>query len=132
MREPCPLCKSGEVRTAYVLTGYNIAACRQCGFEYHDGFRGGGGDDGMFSEEYYRGRHRDAFEAQFDDYLRDPSAGVYDAWLRRIEARVKPGRILDVGSALGTFLTIAASRGWTPQGVEISRFAAEFARQRRG
>jgi 2-polyprenyl-3-methyl-5-hydroxy-6-metoxy-1,4-benzoquinol methylase len=86
----------------------------------------------MFSEAYYRCRHHEAFEAQFDDYHRDPSAGVYQHWLGRIEERLARGGILDVGSALGTFLKIAQERGWTPQGVEISRFAAEFSRERRG
>jgi 2-polyprenyl-3-methyl-5-hydroxy-6-metoxy-1,4-benzoquinol methylase len=132
MSEPCPLCNSGDVRVQYKLTGCLIAACRKCGFEYHDGFRGGGGDDGMFSEDYYRLRHHEAFEAQFDDYTRDPSADVYRHWLERIEGKIPKGRILDVGSALGTFLKIAETRGWKPQGVEISRFAAEFAREKRG
>ena len=132
MCEPCPLCKSGNVRVEYELTGYRIAVCEDCGFEYQDGFRGGGGDEGMFSQDYYRVRHQEAFGAQFDDYARDPSAGVYRHWLGRIEEKVSKGSILDVGSALGTFLKIAEERGWKPQGVEISRFAAEFARNERG
>lgn len=132
MPEPCPLCKSPDVRVEYELTGYRIAECAACRFEYHDSFVGGGGDDEMFSEAYYRERHRDAFEAQFDDYTRDPSAPVFNRWLERIEQTIPKGRILDVGSALGTFLKIAEGRGWTPQGVEISRFAAQFAREKRG
>jgi SAM-dependent methyltransferase len=63
--------------------------------------------------------------------MQDPSAPVYQHWLGRIEDRIPKGRILDVGSALGTFLKIAEGRGWTPQGVEISRFASEFARRER-
>jgi 2-polyprenyl-3-methyl-5-hydroxy-6-metoxy-1,4-benzoquinol methylase len=131
-REPCPLCKSKNVRVEYELTGYQIAICEACGFEYHDGFGGGGGDEGMFSEDYYQVRHHEAFKTQFEDYERDPSAAVYRHWLERIEAMIPKGRILDVGSALGTFLKIAESRGWNPHGVEISRFAAEFSRRERG
>ena len=132
MSEPCPLCKSGDVGLEYELTGYRIAKCNQCGFEFHDGFAGGGDDRGAFSEDYYKVRHRDAFREQFDDYLRDPSAKVYRHWLERLEAMIPTGRILDVGSALGTFLKIAESRGWKPQGVEISAFASDFARTKRG
>lgn len=116
----------------FELNGYRIAACRECGFEYQPGFRGGGGEEGVFSQHYYRVLQQEAFEAQFDDYERDPSAPVYRRWLQKIEERVPPGKILDVGSALGTFLKIAAGRGWKPQGVEISRFAAEFAREKLG
>ncbi len=132
MSEPCPLCKSAGVRVKYQLTGYHIAECGNCGLEYNDGFRGGGDDAGVFSQGYYTVAQEDAFKTQFDDYTQDPSAPVYRQWLERIEQRVPVGRILDVGSALGTFLKIAETRGWKPQGVEISRFAAEFARDKRG
>lgn len=126
------MCQSENVRIEYRLSDYSIAICNECGFEYHDGFGGGGGDDGMFSEEYYQVHHHEAFKTQFDDYERDPSAPVYVKWLERIEAIISKGRLLDVGSALGTFLKIAESRGWSAQGVEISRFAAEFSRRERG
>lgn len=132
MSEACPLCTSERCQITFELTGYRIAACSDCGFEYQPGFRGGGGEEGMFSQDYYRVRQQEAFEAQFDDYARDPSASVYRRWLQKIEEQIPPGKILDVGSALGTFLKIAEGRGWRPQGVEISRFAAEFAHEKRG
>ena len=109
-----------------------IARCERCGFEFYPDFPGGGHDEETFSEEYYTQRHGNAFRAQFGDFMRDPSAPVYQRWLGRMEARSPKGRILDVGSALGTFLKIAEGRGWSPQGVEISRFASEFARRERG
>jgi 2-polyprenyl-3-methyl-5-hydroxy-6-metoxy-1,4-benzoquinol methylase len=130
--EPCPLCKSTNTRVEYELTDYRIAICEHCHFEYHDGFSGGGGDNEMFSADYYKVRHHEAFEAQFEDYSRDPSYTVYNQWLEKIELQIPKGRILDVGSALGTFLKVAEARGWKPQGVEISRFAADFARDKRG
>lgn len=132
MMEACPVCKSPATRRKYRLTGYDIAMCGACGFEFHAGFKGGGGDDGMFSQDYYQVRHQEAFKAQYGDYMKDPSATVYEHWLERLEAMVPAGRILDVGSALGTFLKIAERRGWKPQGVEISKFAADFARNERG
>ena len=133
MTEPCPLCRSAGTHVSYRLTGYRIAVCRDCGFEFHDNFHGGGGDRDMFSAEYYTERHGSAFESQLaGDDARDPSAPVYARWLDVITARSGPGRILDVGSALGTFLAMARDRGFTPRGVEISQFASSFARERRG
>ena len=130
MSEPCPLCKSAATRVEYELTDYRISVCDTCGFEYHDGF--GGGETEMFSADYYQVRHREAFQAQFGDFTQDASASVYRHWLDVIEARAPAGRLLDVGAALGTFLKIAESRGWKAEGVEISRFAADFAREKRG
>jgi SAM-dependent methyltransferase len=117
------------------LAGYRIATCRQCGFEFHDGFRGGGGDRDMFSAEYYTQRHGSAFENQLAGHdAQDPSAPVYARWLDEIATRTgdNKGRILDVGCALGTFLALARDRGFDPRGVEISQFASSFARDRRG
>ena len=131
MCEPCLLCKCTDTHKSYQLSAHAIAVCERCGFEYHPGFRGGGGDQETFSEEYYKEQHKNAFQAQFGDYMRDPSAPVYQHWLGRIEERIPKGRMLDVGSALGTFLKISEGRGWTPEGVEVSRFASEFARRER-
>jgi 2-polyprenyl-3-methyl-5-hydroxy-6-metoxy-1,4-benzoquinol methylase len=131
VNEACPFCGSQNARIAYRLTGFQIGVCADCNFEYHAGFRGGGGDEGMFSEKYYLEQHHAAFHPQLEDYMQDPSAQVFQRWLRRIEEKLPVGRILDVGSALGTFLKISERRGWAPQGVEISRFAAEFAREKR-
>jgi 2-polyprenyl-3-methyl-5-hydroxy-6-metoxy-1,4-benzoquinol methylase len=135
--EPCPLCRSPETRVHYQLTGYRIAECRTCGFEFHDGFQGGGGErrGDMFSAEYYTERHSSAFGIQLaGDYERDPSAPVYGRWLGEIASRLPGGRrrILDVGCALGTFLALARDRGFEPHGVEISEFASGFAREKRG
>jgi hypothetical protein len=111
LTEPCPLCRSPRTRVSYQLTGYRIVVCDDCGFEFHDGFTGGGGAGDLFSAEYYTERHGTAFGSQLaGDYARDPSAPVYARWLDVIAARSGPGRILDVGSALGTFLAMAASR----------------------
>ena len=68
------------------------------------------------------------------------------SWLRRTDRRYglykrcraiqqltsKPGRILDVGCATGIFLDGMQQRGWEPNGVEPSSFAAEYARRRFG
>ena len=42
---------------------------------------------------------------------------------------MRKGRILDVGCAFGLFLDVARSRGWDVNGVEISEYAADYARK---
>ena len=41
-------------------------------------------------------------------------------------------RLLDIGCALGFFLDVAKERGWEPTGVEVSGFAAKWARKHLG
>jgi SAM-dependent methyltransferase len=127
----CPLCKSDATRPHYRLRGYTVAICDTCRFQFNADFQGGGDAGELFSEEYYCGRHRDAFEAQFADYRQDLSADVFIQRLEQIESMIAPGRVLDVGCALGSFLCLARDRGWQAEGVEVSRFAADFATQRR-
>lgn len=126
----CPVCKANSSRTKYRLRGYRIDECTSCGLQFNADFRGGGGNDDLFSEDYYKTRHREAFASQFDDYRSDASFPVYVEKLVEIERHIRPGRVLDVGSALGTFLLAARDRGWEPHGVEISEFAARHAREK--
>jgi 2-polyprenyl-3-methyl-5-hydroxy-6-metoxy-1,4-benzoquinol methylase len=130
--EACPICASPDTRIRYPLSTWNIAVCSTCGFEFHDGFGGGGGEGGTFDADYYTKVQDKAFEQQFGDYTKDPSAPVFARWLDGIATRGGKGRLLDVGSALGTFLKIAESKGFAPEGVEISKFASDFAREKRG
>jgi SAM-dependent methyltransferase len=54
------------------------------------------------------------------------------AVLEKGRAPRAPGRVLDVGCALGFFLDVARKRGWDTRGVEVSSYAAEWARQNLG
>ena len=132
MIQSCPLCRASNPRVAFRLPGYQIAACPECDFLFNGDFSGGGDEGELFSEDYYQVAHGAAFKPQLEDYAKDPSAAVFDRWLEKIEQRISPGRLLDVGCALGTFLKIAQKRGWECHGVEISQYAAEHARRTHG
>lgn len=56
----------------------------------------------------------------------------YDGVVAALERDQSKGRILEVGAAGGFFLEAARRRGWSVQGVEISPFAAEYARRELG
>jgi hypothetical protein len=70
-----------------------------------------------------------AFRAQFGDFMRDPSAPVYQRWLGRMEARSRRAHSRRrVGAR--DLLKIAEGRGWSPQGVEISASPRSSPRER--
>lgn len=52
--------------------------------------------------------------------------------LTLIEAFQRPGRLLDVGVGVGTFLRLARERGWVVEGVDPSPYAAGFVRDTLG
>ncbi len=55
-----------------------------------------------------------------------------DVRLREIEAIKRPGRLLDVGSGKGRFLSRAGHRGWRAKGVEPVAGSVALARARHG
>lgn len=73
-------------------------------------------------------------EAASGDYLEEEigQRATARAALARIERHAKVGRLLDVGAWTGFLLAEARDRGWEGTGLEPSRFASAYARERLG
>lgn len=70
-----------------------------------------------------------------EDYLAEQEGRhqLFDWVLERIDGYIVPGRrLLEVGSNLGLFLDRAGERGWDAVGVEPSKWAVKFGRERFG
>jgi len=55
---------------------------------------------------------------------------IFDQMLNLIEKYKNPGNILDIGCGVGLFLYLAKKRGWEASGIEISKFASNFAKNK--
>ncbi|MBI3606368.1 MAG: class I SAM-dependent methyltransferase [Nitrospirae bacterium] len=64
--------------------------------------------------------------------LADQFIGAYLSLIKGFERYVSPGKLLEIGSAVGFFLEAARRRGWQPQGVELSRGGADYCREHFG
>ncbi len=139
---PCPLCGGSEIRvlyrsnipeqrrpgSRYGCTSFelgvhpDIFCCRTCTFVFNAATSGP--LDAL--EEY----------ARVDDpaYLeqRESRRLTYGRELERIEALCTGRELLDVGSYTGFLLEQARERGWRVQGVEPSKWAADYARSTLG
>jgi SAM-dependent methyltransferase len=110
---------------------YTICECTGCSLIYV----GEQVTDELLSElygaEYYQGRDATGFVdygAQERKYR-----ARFSARLDRLAPHLPaPGRVLDVGCALGWFLAEASDRGWTAEGLELSDYCVEFVRDRFG
>ncbi|MBN2322601.1 MAG: methyltransferase domain-containing protein [Spirochaetes bacterium] len=106
---------------------YTLHRCRRCGdlflFEIRDKGRIYDDKDYFLSD----------YERQYGRSYIEDRDNIVSIGAERIgiieEIAVKKGRILDVGCALGFFLDLARARGWETVGVEISKFASEWARK---
>ncbi|MCX7997676.1 MAG: class I SAM-dependent methyltransferase [Leptospiraceae bacterium] len=82
----------------------------------------------LYNEAYYTGKAEYSYkdERQTEHY----DAYVWDARIRNIQKFVPTGNFLDIGCAFGGFLARTKEFGFTPFGVEISSYAAEYAKKR--
>jgi len=138
----CPLCGSGELTRLpfeywYQFERYPASKCRACGLV----FLSVQPDRETLNEMY----DADYFESDFRCGS-EPAAGLGGRQSEKIfaeEARSalrlireltgrNGGRLLEVGCAGGWFVKAAAEQGWEAKGVELSREAVDFARQKLG
>jgi SAM-dependent methyltransferase len=107
--------------------GYPISRCRTCGLVQVDVELGPEELDAIYGEAYF------SEAGPFDGYVAERQARLESG--RRLTAAlsqiVPEGRLLDVGCAAGFFLAPAAER-YEVTGVEVSSYAAEYARREFG
>ena len=121
----CNLCQRDRTRPFLTTPVDTLVRCRQCGLVYVDPRPLAVAAD--YEEEFFLREYKDVYGV---DYITDRenitclARGRLDA----IERHQQGGKLLDVGCAAGFLLDEARSRGWQTKGVEISRFASEFAR----
>jgi SAM-dependent methyltransferase len=89
----------------------------------------------LYNEEYFLRTWPGSLGRFFTDF--DPAQHNKTRFFARQLAEFerimgKPGRLLDVGCANGAFVWMAKERGWQAEGVEWSRFAAEWGRRQFG
>lgn len=143
----CKACGSPSPSGLFERDGFHIVRCRGCGLVYVGEDPAAIDFEALYDEGYYKSSKdnkedkedkegpADQAEAPraFDDYVGQESARRASArrrlWsLRRLQTR---GRLLDVGCAAGFFLA-EAKAFYEVQGVELSAYASDYARQRLG
>src|SRR5207245_4980531 len=124
----CALCAEGTTRTLFQVDGTFIVECRDCGLVRQDTRPLAAA--AIYDSEYYA---TDNPKGGYANYFLDSGVNrrTFRDRIRAIERRYgRRGRLLDVGCALGDVLIEAKAAGWDVEGVEISPFAAQQARQR--
>jgi len=129
----CPLCGSHDISFHYRIDhqspSFTVDRCHDCGFIFMNPPFKDETIQQFYGREYYEGT---ADYTYYDERSAERFARfVWDARLKTIRRYVPGGSILDIGCSFGGFLS-AASRWFVPHGIEISPFAAEYARKRLG
>jgi SAM-dependent methyltransferase len=121
----CLCCGSGRVRCRYRLRPFEVWVCDDCTVQFRHP---------LPNDEELRAMYEDP-RYHASQYFDEPDEGapelrIFRRGLADLAALVPRGRLLDVGSARGTFLALAQRAGWRAEGVELSHRHVMAARAR--
>jgi SAM-dependent methyltransferase len=122
----CPLCDAPPA-PAFTKAGYPIARCA-CGMIFVAEPVPPEVLERLYDERYFAGDAAGAVPGYRDYASEEPvMRRNFARRLALIERFAAPGRLLDVGCALGFFVRVARERRWDASGVERSAYAARQA-----
>ena len=124
----CALCSDGSTQILFAVDGSLVVKCEGCGL-VRQATRPVA-TAALYDSDYYATENP---KGGYANYFLDSAVNrrTFRERIRAIEQRYgRKGRLLDVGCALGDFLLEAKEAGWDVEGVEISSYAAQRARER--
>lgn len=125
MRASCPWCGCNDWSPLIVDDGVPVARCRRCGIAFAIVV-----PTLQYLRDYYTEQFAD--ERYWEKELASARPWLHRRLLARIR-RYKPnGTLLDIGCSFGFFINMARQFGYSVIGVEISKPAADYARNKLG
>jgi len=125
----CPFCQSDNCRLVMEARGHPILRCPSCELVF-TGVKSDFSSSEIYTEEFWQA---DSDGIGYRDYFREQekSRRKWERHLKKISSHTgkQAGRILDFGCGPGFFLKAARERGWETFGVDISRFAVDYAKK---
>lgn len=125
---PCNLCGSSQRQPYCPGNGLGLVRCQNCGLVYVSPRPDPNELYALYGETYF---HNDeSGVVGYSNYIADEANIRRTAArrLKRLSRWIQPGRMLDVGCAVGFFLDEARRQGWQPEGLDVSNFAVDYAR----
>lgn len=120
----CIACGDEKLIKRLKLFGGSLAKCTECGLVFRNPR-----PSYETIKEYYKDDYSNIFlEEQTKSYRK----GIFHHFLTTSIKGKSEGRLLDVGSGYGIFLSVAKDLGWEVYGIELSEDACQFARKNSG
>lgn len=125
---PCNLCGSAARKPFCPENSLGLVQCQQCGLVYVSPRPDAKELYALYGETYFH--NNESGVVGYSDYIRDEGniRRTSNRRLKLLERFIQPGRLLDVGCAVGFFIDEARKRGWQVEGLDVSSFAVDYAR----
>jgi len=121
----CNICKQNNSSILFRIdknkTKFNVVMCNNCKLAYlnprltQDQLQKVYVEDQLINFEYYLASKK------LDEK-------TFAARLNLIKKFISVGTVLDIGSSIGTFLSVAKSEGWRAYGIELNKKSAEYSK----
>ncbi len=119
----CQICNSDDTRLIKKEGDWNIVQCNVCGLVYVNPQ-----PSENFLEEHYQN-----YLPESSDNITEwgkMMSGVFRESLKIINKTEKRGKLLDIGCAHGFFLEAASDTGWDTYGIDLSKQAVQYAKNK--
>jgi 2-polyprenyl-3-methyl-5-hydroxy-6-metoxy-1,4-benzoquinol methylase len=127
----CDLCGTSSQRVRYRLGDVDVLQCTNCGLVFISNKRAAPPQKQLYNPDYFNARGEYFLQVHDQDVAR-LSGGHIESFrqgLKLIGQYKQGGRLLDVGCAVGIFLSLAMREGWEVSGADISEYATAAARK---
>ncbi|MBL7196737.1 MAG: class I SAM-dependent methyltransferase [Candidatus Omnitrophica bacterium] len=122
----CYLCGRDNTELLFEKEGFDFVRCKACDLVYVN--------PRLSSQKVLKFYNSKRYEYQFKNLLiksaKYRQERLYSERLDYIGSYMRTGKLLDVGCAAGHFVESAIRRNWDAYGVEVSKYAVEYARNR--
>lgn len=131
----CPLCGKKNFKDLFYKDEMKVVECQICGLIFTNPQLDQKELTAHYDKSYYYSPKKDPSDrSRYLDYNQRYLKGKEKERFRNIFKKIsilypEKGKLLDVGTATGFFVKEALQQGWQAEGVEISRWAADWGRK---
>jgi 2-polyprenyl-3-methyl-5-hydroxy-6-metoxy-1,4-benzoquinol methylase len=116
----CPICNSSRLKLAYDFDDFSVIKCRSCANSWRSNMYDSDKIIELYCSDEYESHPYFSYDIDAVKTLSKKRFQNYRKALNYLESIHGVGKLLDVACGSGAFISIAQSRGWSVDGVEIS------------
>jgi SAM-dependent methyltransferase len=124
----CNLCGQDNTEVFFDSGDVRIVRCKTCGLIYNNPqFQA---EEEIYCADYYKDYYavNEPLAEKPADYIQGHDYKKDGEIISQLKKKKPEGRVLEVGCCFGLFLKSAAQAGYETKGVDVSRYAASYAR----